>query len=81
MTRAADGSGGALRWFRRVCLRIALGNRKFAYMARSLTRDPRTVRAKETDIVVRKDGVERRIEADWLRDLARLVGPEDGGVL
>lgn len=58
---------------RRLLLRIALGDRCYQYMVRTLCADPRLVSAREADVVVRKDGVERRIEADWLKPLARLV--------
>lgn len=58
---------------RRVALRFALGWSAYDYMVRSLGHDPRCGDAREVDIVVRKDGVERRIEADWLKDLARLT--------
>ena len=58
---------------RRALLRLALGGRTYDYMRRSLGQDPRTKRARSVDIVVRKDGVERRIEADWAKDIARIV--------
>lgn len=62
-----------LRFIRRLLLRLALGNRTYRYMTRSVLQDPRTYRARSVDIVVRKDAFERRIEADWVRDIARLV--------
>lgn len=55
-------------------LREALGD-QFVYAVRTLQSDPRLADAHTVDIVVRKDGVERRLEADWLKALARLVQP------
>lgn len=63
------------RWVRIRCLRIALGP-AYNYMVRTLQSDPRLPRAYLADIVVRKDSVEKRFEADWLKDLARLVKDE-----
>jgi hypothetical protein len=63
---------GTSRW-RTWLLRLALGGRKFDYMVRSLKADPRTPGAKLVDIVVRKDGKERRIEADWVKTIARIT--------
>jgi len=57
-------------------LRQALGDRAFEYMCRSLAHDPRLRSARMVDIVVRKDAVERRIEADWLKAIAKIVLPE-----
>lgn len=52
-------------------LRIALGRRTFEYMLRSIKADARTPRARMVDIVIRQDGVEKRIEADWVKKIAR----------
>ena len=60
---------------RRLLLMLALGRRTYDYMVRSLSNDPRTRRARLVDIVVRKDAVERRTEADWCRTIARIVLP------
>jgi hypothetical protein len=65
--------GGKIRRF---LLRLALGRRTYAYLCRSLAQDPRLPRAYMADIIVRKDGRERRIEADWLKKLARICGPD-----
>ncbi len=54
-------------------LRLALGQRTFDYMVRSVKHDKRTPHAKLVDIVIRQDGVERRIEADWVKNVARIV--------
>jgi hypothetical protein len=54
-------------------LRMALGEQTFAYMVRSLQSDRRITNAHMVDIVIRKDAVEKRIEADWLKTLARMV--------
>lgn len=63
-------------WFRRLLLRLAIGKHTYEHMRISLAQDPRTRRARLVDIVIRKDGVERRVEADWLKTLARLVLPK-----
>lgn len=42
-------------------------------MARTLSHDHRIRSSKLVDIVVRKDGIERRIEADWVKTLAIIV--------
>lgn len=62
-----------MNYLKRLLLRWALGKRKYEYMCRTLSQDPRLRSARLADIVVRKDGREVRIEADWLRDLCRLV--------
>lgn len=54
-------------------LRMALGDDTFNYMVRSLKQDLRIFNARMVDIVVRKDAVERRIEADWVKSIARIV--------
>jgi hypothetical protein len=56
---------------RSLLLRLALGKRTFEYMVRSIRHDPRTQSARLVDIVVRKDGVEQRIEADWVKKIAK----------
>lgn len=61
--------------FRAWLIRLALGKRTYEYMRRSLERDPRLRGCKLADIVVRQDGRERRIEADWLRNLAKITLP------
>jgi hypothetical protein len=61
-----------INFFKRLLLRIVFG-RDYDYMARSLTHDPRAKKAKLIDFVVRKDGLERRIEGDWLRNMAKIV--------
>lgn len=48
----------------------------FGYVVRSLQADPRIRNPNTIDIIIRKDGVERRIEAQWLKELARLVEHE-----
>lgn len=60
------------RW-RTWLLKIALGKRTFNYMIRSLRYDKRTPRARLVDIVVRQDGREQRIEADWIKNIARIT--------
>jgi hypothetical protein len=64
-----------VKWLRRFLLWLALGPRTYRYMSDVLAQDPRAPRARLIDIVVRKDGVERRLEADWVRSLARIVHP------
>jgi hypothetical protein len=58
---------------KRLLLRLALGRRTYAYMCRSLSQIPGLRRCRSADIVVRKDGTERRVEADWLKKLCQLV--------
>lgn len=60
---------------KRLLLRLALGHRTYSYMMRSIHWDPRIRYAKSVDLVVRKDAVERRIEADWIRTIARITKP------
>lgn len=62
-----------IKFFRRQFLKIALGPYTYKYMTESISRDRRTKNAKTVDIVVRKDGQERRIEADWVKDIARII--------
>ena len=54
-------------------LRLALGSDTFDYMLRSIKADPRTPGARMVDIVVRQDGKERRIEADWVKEIGRMA--------
>lgn len=61
-----------MKW-RQLLLKLALGKRTYNYMAETVRQDPRTRRARQVDIVVRKDGLERRIEADWVKTIARIV--------
>lgn len=60
---------------RRLLLWLALGPKQYEYMKRILAADPRAPRARQIDIVVRKDAIERRLEADWVRSLARILNP------
>ena len=60
------------RW-RAWLLRLALGRRMFDYMLRSIKLDKRTPAAKLVDIVVRQDGREERIEADWVKRIAQIT--------
>lgn len=62
-----------MNYFKRLLLRLALGQRTYQYMCRTLSQDPRLRHARLADIVVRKDGREVRIEADWLKNLCKLV--------
>lgn len=54
-------------------LRLALGRSTFNYMLRSIKADIRTPGARQVDIVIRQDAVERRIEADWVKYIARMA--------
>lgn len=58
--------------FKRLLLRIVFG-KSYDYMARSLAHDPRIKTARLVDILVRKDGLEKRLEADWLKKMAKIV--------
>ena len=64
-----------MRAVRRLLLWLALGPRTYDYMWRVLATDPRLRTCKLADIVVRKDGREKRIEADWLKKIAKIVLP------
>jgi hypothetical protein len=63
-------------WLRRLLLWLALGPRQYGYMKKTLGQDPRAPRALMIDIVIRKDSIECRLEADWVRSLARITNPE-----
>jgi hypothetical protein len=58
---------------KRLLLQLALGKRTYDYMCKTLSQDPRLRSCKLADIIVRKDGREVRVEADWLKNLARIV--------
>lgn len=60
-------------FIKRMLLRLVFGNRTYSYMCRSLSQDSRLRSARLTDIIVRKDGREVRIEADWLKNLCKIV--------
>lgn len=64
-------------WLRRALLWLALGPRTYRYMRNTLAIDPRVRGARMVDVVVRKDSVERRYEADWCKNLCRIVVPEE----
>lgn len=57
-------------------LRLALGSRTYRYMCKTLSQDPRLPSCREADIIVRKDGREVRVEADWLKELCRIVSAD-----
>lgn len=54
-------------------LRLALGNRKFFYMTETLQHVVSMRGMHYADIRVRKDGQNHVVEADWLKDLQRIV--------
>ena len=58
---------------RRLLLWLALGPRTYDYMKRVLSDDHRLRTSRQVDIVIRKDGTERRIEADWVKQLGTVV--------
>lgn len=58
---------------RTLLLRLALGSRGFDYMNRTIKFDKRTPGARLIDIVVRQDGREERIEADWVKTIAKII--------
>lgn len=60
------------RW-RTWLLRLALGQRTFDYMLRSIKADKRTPAARLVDIVIRQDAREERVEADWLKRIAQIT--------
>jgi hypothetical protein len=67
-------------WLRIRALRFAMSEgQSYNYMVRTLQSDSRLPTARIVDTVVRKDAVERRIEADWLKRLAKLVKDEGTG--
>lgn len=57
---------------RALLLRIALGDGSYDYMIRTLAVDRRVKTARMVDVVVRKDGIEKRFEADWIKHVARI---------
>jgi hypothetical protein len=61
------------KYLQRWLLRLALGDRTYRYMCKTLSQDPRLKNCKLADIVVRKDGCEVRIEADWLKTLRKIA--------
>jgi hypothetical protein len=63
-------------WIRRVLLWLALGPQQYRHMKHVLSQDLRAPRARMIDIVIRKDAIERRLPADWVRSLARILHPE-----
>ena len=63
---------GRFKPVRALLLRLALGESTFQYMLRSIKNDPRLPSARLVDLVVRKDAVEQRIEADWIKNIARI---------
>jgi hypothetical protein len=63
----------ATNWIKAKLLRLAMGRRTFDYMLKSINHDPRTRGARMVDIVVRRDAVERRVEADWVKKICRLT--------
>lgn len=62
-----------MNWIKRLLLMLVLGRRTYKYMCGSLKADPRLRNCRMADIVVRKDAVEKRVEADWLKTLYRIV--------
>lgn len=59
-------------------LQLIFGKRTVNYMSITLFQDPRLLSVDaNADIVIDRNGQERRIEADWLKDLARVVVAPD----
>ncbi len=58
---------------KRLLLRLALGKWTYELILSSIRADPRMCDPHSIDIVVRKDAVERRIEGDWIKQVARLI--------
>jgi hypothetical protein len=65
-----------VRMLRKCLLWLALGPRTYRYMAGTVRADKRCRNARMVDIVVRKDAVERRIEADWVKTIAQILDPQ-----
>jgi hypothetical protein len=64
-------------WLKRFFLWAALGPDTYNYMYRSLTHCDVKAQYKYADIQVRKDGEDwHRIEADWLKTLAKICVPQ-----
>ena len=61
---------------RRALFWLALGPYTYDYMRRSLGWDTRLRTARTVDLIVRKDGTEKRVEADWAKTIARCVLPK-----
>jgi hypothetical protein len=62
-----------LNAIKRFLLKLILGSSTYEYMVRSILWDPRVRNDKLVDIIVMKDGVERRIEADWIKKIAKII--------
>lgn len=71
LTVTADRYRRTRAWafVQRVLLRIAFGPSLVRYMEKSVRFDPRTGSARWVDIIVRKDGHEIRVEADWVKHI------------
>ena len=63
----------SFRFIKRWLLRLILGRHAYECMCRTLSYDPRLINCHMVDIVVRKDGKEVRIGADWLKHLRIIV--------
>lgn len=60
-------------WFKRLLLRLVFG-RGYGYFRSSMLKvDMRG--SHYVDILVRKGGQDRRVEADWLKNLQRILKP------
>jgi hypothetical protein len=64
-----------INFFKRLLLKLILGKRTYEYMLKSLFLY-RINAASYTDIIVRLNGADKRIEADWLKNINKLVLPE-----
>ena len=60
-------------WLKRLLLKLVLGKRTYYYMCRTVLTDPRLISARDVDMVIRKDGTERRIEADWIKKITKII--------
>jgi len=65
-----------VNFIKRLFLKLILGKRTYNYLCASLGYDPRLLKARTIDIIVRKDGREVRIEADWVKKIARILGED-----
>lgn len=59
-------------FFKRILLKLVFG-KSYNYMVKTLLLDNRAKKAKLIDIIVYKDGIEKRIEGDWLKTMAQIV--------
>lgn len=63
-----------MNFVKRILLKFILGKNTYEYMVRSILHDPRSKKLDANiDLLISQDGMDKRIEADWVKKIAKIV--------